>query len=176
MSKSLIAIPVVRQIKRTSQTVSDRVCFFHLTLPDYHHLPSHRHKLRYLAAVSLRSGGELFRPERCSGLRHCRSSAPFVPVPKTAVDEGGNTMSRKDQVRLTRQITTVKTKAKAKPVRYAANRQLRGRVRCRNPAHVEASFLWGQMIYHTYTSRPAAQTSPPCSSVNNSSKKVKRWL
>lgn len=113
--------------------------FFQITLgnlasPDYHDSPSQAFKCMTCSRVSFDVLRKFLLPEFRIGLRRCCVSATLMPMPETAMYENGDPISRKHQVRFSRQFG-MKSVAKPSPVKKSPHRQFRPGILATNPRH-----------------------------------------
>lgn len=107
--------------------------------PKHENTPSFRLEGSNLPGVPLNIGRELGLPELGPGGRTSCAGASEMPVPETAMDEDGEPVLRKHEVRPSGQVFRVEAEAQAHAVRDASNADFRCRVPASDLRHIGAT-------------------------------------
>lgn len=122
-ARVVLAAPVFREKCRNTVSQRDRIERF--TFPNNQDIPAEGFQRVLLGCVTFDVLFELFFPVRRPGLWCRGTTATSVTVPKTSVDENDLSQPRKDQIRRSRQVATMKAKAIPQSAYQPANDHFR---------------------------------------------------
>lgn len=90
---------------------------------------------------------EFLQPEGSICLGRCGIPASLMSMPKASLDEYGCFMPGQDNIRPSRQVTTVQPEPETKPVKHRADDFLGMRVLASDPGHQKTSFIRFEPVY-----------------------------
>jgi hypothetical protein len=109
-------------------------------------MPSQFAELLFVGSIASSVTFNFLFPKCAVGLRHAEFRAMFMAVPEASMDEDTDAMSRKNDVRISRQIAAVKSEAISHRVQQTSDCELGLCVLSPNTRHQLASLLGAKKI------------------------------